>query len=214
MTGLFKVSATGPLAAHVEGFCAALVYLGYAPRTARDHGYQLAHQSRWLESDGLAPSEFTPLVVDRFLGVRRCDGYRRWLSTRSLRLLLDYLVRPGWCLMRGHPRWMHPGTGCSAFIAAICSLSVTSRRRRCVSTRRSPAGSSRSGSSVGNSISTVASRRLASLPQGLDAVTVAAVAGQLRPPYRGGLARLRHPGPSGAARAACRGGCGSAPGRH
>jgi site-specific recombinase XerC len=33
---------------------------------------------------------------------------------------------------------------------------------------------------VGNSISTVASPRLASLPQGLEAVTVAAVAGQLR----------------------------------
>lgn len=95
MTGLFKVAASGPLAAHVEGFCAALVQLGYAPRTARDHGYVLVHLSRWLESEGLAASEVTPLVVDRFVDVRRCDGYRRWLSARSLRPLLDYLREVG-----------------------------------------------------------------------------------------------------------------------
>jgi hypothetical protein len=103
MTGLFKVAATGPLAAHVEGFCAALVQLGYVPRTARDHGYVLAHLSRWLESEGLALSEFTPRwwstglsmygVAMAIAGSCRLGRYDRCWTT---------CVRSGWCLMRGH----------------------------------------------------------------------------------------------------------------
>ena len=95
MTELSKVRATGPLASQVEGFCAALVGVGYTPRTARDHGYVLAHLSRWLDAQRLAPSEVTPPVVDRFVQARRRDGYRRWRSTRSLRPLLGYLREVG-----------------------------------------------------------------------------------------------------------------------
>ena len=91
MTELFNVRAIGPLASHVEGFCAALVGLGYAPRTARDHCYVLVHLSRWLAAECLEPSELTSLVVERFLRARRRAGYRRWHSVRSVRPLLEYL---------------------------------------------------------------------------------------------------------------------------
>ncbi len=91
MTELFRVRATGPLASHVEGFCATLVRLGYAPRTARDHGYVLVHLSRWLADERLEPSELASPVVERFLRARRRAGYRRWCSVRSVRLLLGYL---------------------------------------------------------------------------------------------------------------------------
>ena len=39
MTELSKVRATGPLAVHLEGFCAALLRVGYTPGSAQDHGY-------------------------------------------------------------------------------------------------------------------------------------------------------------------------------
>ena len=100
MTELFKVRATGPLASHVEGFCAALVRMGYTPRTARDHGYVLVHLSRWLAAERLQPSELTSPVVERFLGARRRAGYRRWRSARSLRPLLAYLGE-----VAGVPAW-------------------------------------------------------------------------------------------------------------
>jgi site-specific recombinase XerD len=91
MTELFKIRATGPLASHVEGFCAALVRMGYTRRTARDHGYVLVHLSRWLVAQRVEPSELTSSVVERFLSARRHAGYRRWSSVRSLRPLLAYL---------------------------------------------------------------------------------------------------------------------------
>jgi integrase len=95
MIKLLPVRVTGPLAWQVEGFCAALVGVGYTPRTARDHGYVLAHLSRWLEAEDVDPAGLTPPVVDRFLAARRGDGYRRWLSARSLRPLLGYLREVG-----------------------------------------------------------------------------------------------------------------------
>ena len=100
MTELFKVRATGPLASHVEGFCAALVGLGYAPGTARGHGYVLVHVSRWLAAERLQPSELTSPVIERFLRARRRAGYRRWRSVKSLRPLLTYLRE-----VAGVPAW-------------------------------------------------------------------------------------------------------------
>jgi site-specific recombinase XerD len=97
---LFKVRATGPLASHVEGFCAALVGLGYAPGTARGHGYVLVHVSRWLAAERLQPSELTSPVIERFLRARRRAGYRRWRSVKSLRPLLTYLRE-----VAGVPAW-------------------------------------------------------------------------------------------------------------
>ena len=105
MMELFKIGATGPLAVHVEGFCAALVRSGYTPRTARDHGYVLANLSRWLLAERLEPSEVTPPVVDRFIAARRGEGYRRGCSIGSLRPLLNYLGE-----VAAVPVWRPPAT--------------------------------------------------------------------------------------------------------
>jgi integrase/recombinase XerD len=91
MGELGGVRVTGPLASHVEGFCAALVRVGYAPSTAREHGAVLVHLSRWLAAERLESSQLTAPVVERFLDARRRTGYRRWRSVRSLRPLLEYL---------------------------------------------------------------------------------------------------------------------------
>jgi integrase/recombinase XerD len=100
VTELLKVRASGPLASHVEGFCAALIRMGYTPRTARDHGYVLVHLSRWLAAERLQPAELTSPVVERFLEARRRAGYRRWRTVRSLRPLLAYLRE-----VAGVPAW-------------------------------------------------------------------------------------------------------------
>jgi integrase/recombinase XerD len=230
MAEVFKVPATGPLAVHVEGFCAALVQLGYAPRTARDHGCVLAHLSRWLESEGLAPSEFTPLVVDRFVDVRRCDGYRRWLSARSLRPLLDYLREAGVVPDAGEPEVDTPGhrllgvyrryllverrlapktvcvhetvarqflsqrvVGGELDLGGLASADVTAfvlreARLRRIGSMKALLSPLRTllrflfaagvvSRDLTAAVPMVASPRLASLPQGLDAVTVAALLG-------------------------------------
>jgi site-specific recombinase XerD len=95
MSGLPKAGAAGPLAAHVEGFRAELVGLGYSPRTARDHGYVLAQLSRWLVAEQLSAAQLTEPVLGQFARARQREGYRRWRSRRSLRLLVDYLRRVG-----------------------------------------------------------------------------------------------------------------------
>ncbi len=95
MVELSMVRVTGPLAGHAEGFRAEMIRRGYTPRTARDNVYVLAHLSRWLGAEHVEPSELTPLVVERFLRARRRAGYRRWLTSRSLRALLCYLREVG-----------------------------------------------------------------------------------------------------------------------
>ncbi|MGW1077296.1 tyrosine-type recombinase/integrase [Streptomyces sp. NPDC002537] len=47
--------------------------------------------SRWLEREGLAPGQLTAVRVEEFVQARRNAGHRRWLSQRSLRLMLGFL---------------------------------------------------------------------------------------------------------------------------
>lgn len=93
MLELSGPGVAGPLAAHVEGFRAELTGLGYSPRTARDHGYVLAQLSRWVAAERISPDQLTEPVLARFADARRREGYRRWRSRRSLRLMVDYLRR-------------------------------------------------------------------------------------------------------------------------
>src|SRR6266545_6201393 len=57
--------------------------------------WQLDRISRWLDGEGLAASELTPAVVERFLAARRAAGYRTWLSPRSMVLPVGYLRAVG-----------------------------------------------------------------------------------------------------------------------
>jgi hypothetical protein len=103
MAQLPEIGVPGLLAAHVAGFRGALAGLGYSPRTARVHGYVLAQLSRWLVAEQLSHAQLIEPVLERFAEVRRRKGYRRWRSTRSLRLLVDYLRREGVISAAGQP---------------------------------------------------------------------------------------------------------------
>ena len=85
----------GPLAPHASGYRGELIARGYSLDAVRLRLWQLDHISRWLERDGLTPSELTPTRVDEFLEERRARGYRSWVSPRSMALPLGYLRAVG-----------------------------------------------------------------------------------------------------------------------
>jgi len=61
-----RVRVTGPLELYVAGFAAELVAVGYRPAAAAIHLRLLAHLSRWLVTEGLAPSDLGEVELDRF----------------------------------------------------------------------------------------------------------------------------------------------------
>jgi integrase/recombinase XerD len=91
----YPARVSGPLAAEVHAFCTELVRAGYTARVSQDNAYVMACLSRWLEAEGLAPSELTADRLERFAAARREEGYRRWRTVRSLRLLLRHLRGKG-----------------------------------------------------------------------------------------------------------------------
>jgi integrase/recombinase XerD len=84
-----------PLASEVYAFRAKLAREGYTARTSQDNAYVLACLSRWLEAEDLAPADLTAGQLERFAAARREEGYRRWRTVRSLRLLLRHLREEG-----------------------------------------------------------------------------------------------------------------------
>lgn len=93
--GCYPAGVPGPLAAEVHVFRAELVRAGYTARVSQDNAYVMACLSRWLEAGGLTPSELTADRLERFARARREEGYRRWRTVRSLRLLLRHLRGKG-----------------------------------------------------------------------------------------------------------------------
>jgi integrase/recombinase XerD len=93
--GCYPARVSGPLAAEVHEFRAELVRAGYTARTGQDNAYVMACLSRWLEAEGLTPSELTADRLEQFARARREEGYRRWRTVRSLRLLLRHLRGKG-----------------------------------------------------------------------------------------------------------------------
>jgi integrase/recombinase XerD len=91
----YPARVSGPLAAEVHEFRAELARTGYTARTSQDNAYVMACLSRWLEAEGLTPSELTADRLERFARARRDQGYRRWRTLRSLRLLLRHLRGKG-----------------------------------------------------------------------------------------------------------------------
>src|SRR5262245_49860827 len=86
-----RVQVGGPLALYAGGFRVELGECGYASSSAAGLLQLMAQLSRWLGERGLDGTDLTPAVVEEFLQTRSSAGYRRWLSARSLRPLLDYL---------------------------------------------------------------------------------------------------------------------------
>jgi integrase len=93
--GRYPVRVSGPLALSVHPFRLELVRRGFTPRSSQDHAYVLADLSRWLEREGLAPGQLTGERVGEFVQARRDAGHRRWLTDRSLQLMLGFLRDAG-----------------------------------------------------------------------------------------------------------------------
>jgi integrase/recombinase XerD len=81
------VRVTGPLAPYAAGFAAELVAVGYRPGSAGVHLRLLAHLSRWLVTEGLAPGEFGESELDRF----RREHVARYASLRGAQGLVPLL---------------------------------------------------------------------------------------------------------------------------
>ena len=85
------VSMDGPLAPFAGDFRRELAGRGYSLRSAGELMRLAARLSRWLDSRGLTADDLTAAVAGEFFQARRADGYRRWLTPRSLAPLLECL---------------------------------------------------------------------------------------------------------------------------
>jgi integrase/recombinase XerD len=88
------VRFTGPLTRFASGLAEELALLGYTTTSATAQMLLAAHLSRWLESQGMGPSDLTGPVIERFLATRRVS-YTSHHSLQALAPMLGYLRREG-----------------------------------------------------------------------------------------------------------------------
>ena len=86
-----RVRMTGPLTSFKASFAAELQRQGYTPNSARLQLQLVAHLSRWLAGEGLAPPDLSPAVVERFFTARRAAGHANHLTSKALGPLLAHL---------------------------------------------------------------------------------------------------------------------------
>jgi integrase/recombinase XerD len=86
VSDLSRVWVSGPLEGYAAGFAAELVGAGYRPGSAAIQLRLLAHLSRWLEREGVAPGELSEFLLGRFCReeLGRVVGLR---GARMVRLL-------------------------------------------------------------------------------------------------------------------------------
>lgn len=95
MGTLSGVQVSGPLAPLADGFRNELVQRGYSRFTAVGHMQLLRHLSGWLDDGRDVGLLLTPDGVDGYLAARREACYRRFVTMRSARPLLDFLRDQG-----------------------------------------------------------------------------------------------------------------------
>jgi len=97
-----QVLFTGSLISFAQGFAQELIKQGYRPHAATHQLRLVAHLSRWLDARRMDAEDITPAVLNKFLAVRRAQGYTLWLSPQALMPFLDYLRSHG--LMMSSPK--------------------------------------------------------------------------------------------------------------
>lgn len=85
------VAVNGPLAPLADGLREELASKGYTPRSIRDHLYVVSWLSRWLQARDLTADDLTAAVVEEFFRLRKARGHRKWLTWRSVSVLLGRL---------------------------------------------------------------------------------------------------------------------------
>ena len=91
MNELSRRLVEGPLAPYRDGLRARLRERGYTPLSARNLLGVAAHLSRWLQEQGLHPSQLDDPHIGDYLRQRREAGYVNWLSPRGLEPILEHL---------------------------------------------------------------------------------------------------------------------------
>ena len=86
-----QVVVRGPLAPLVDSLREELACQGYTLRSIRDHLYVVAWLSRWLDGRGLSANGLTVAVVEEFFRLRKAQGHLKWLTPRSVSVLLRSL---------------------------------------------------------------------------------------------------------------------------
>ncbi len=85
------VRVSGPLEPFALGFRRELAFRGYTPGSAAQQLRLVERLSRWLADRELDVRGITPEQIEQFVGARRAEGYRHWISPQALVPLLDYL---------------------------------------------------------------------------------------------------------------------------
>lgn len=94
MDNYWRTRFCGPLGPYVDGLREELSTLAYAPSTVTSHLALWAQLSRWLERQGLDPSELTAAGIEEFLAERRqTQGYL--YTIKALSPGLEFLRRVG-----------------------------------------------------------------------------------------------------------------------
>jgi integrase/recombinase XerD len=91
MAGVSGVEVPGPLGPFVAGFAAELSRQGYKPKPVGRQLGLVAALSGWLAAEGVAASELSLEVAERFCAARRAAGRTYLLSVKALAPLLEYL---------------------------------------------------------------------------------------------------------------------------
>jgi integrase/recombinase XerD len=92
-----RVRVDGPLKPYVDGFRRELSRQGYSASPAAGHLQLMAHLSRWLEHQDLAPGELAHGRVEQFVEHRRAAGrvHRQLTLKGRMAPLLGYLRAEG-----------------------------------------------------------------------------------------------------------------------
>ena len=85
------VRVSRPLEPFALGFRRELAFRGYTPGSAAQQLKLVERLSLWLADRQLDVRGITPEQIEQFVGARRAEGYRHWISPQALAPLLDYL---------------------------------------------------------------------------------------------------------------------------
>jgi integrase/recombinase XerD len=91
MSVLGPAQVSGPLQPYAQGFEEDLAAQGYTPSSAAALLWLMATLSRWLARNGLGVADLGTAEVDQFVQERRARGRTRFVSSRALIPLLEYL---------------------------------------------------------------------------------------------------------------------------
>jgi site-specific recombinase XerD len=118
MADVSGVGVAGPLGPFVVGFAAELSRQGYKAKPVGRQLGLVAALSSWLAAEGVAASELSSEVAERFCAARRAAGRTYLLSVKALAPLLEYLRALG----------VVPPAGCPAPTSPVEELLVSFRR--------------------------------------------------------------------------------------